>query len=77
MRSVVVGFRVHNSGLCQRALEPCITVTRFLSSTLLSFLFLGSPIKTISRKKGTLTIMGLLRNLGNPSSEIVAQAPPK
>ena len=38
------------------------SITRFPSSTRLPFFFLGSPIKTDSRKKGALIIKGLLGN---------------
>ena len=47
------------------ARELLVFVSRFPSSTLLPFFFLGSLIKPIiSRKKGTLIIKGLLGNLG-------------
>ena len=40
------------------------SIPRFLSSALLPFLFLESPLLKLSiRKKGTLSVKGLLRNL--------------
>ena len=39
---------------------------RYPSSTLLPFLFWVSSLKLNNRKKGTLTINGLLGNLGTP-----------
>ena len=42
-------------------------ITRFLSSTLLPFYFGASLLKPNTRKKGTLIIMGSLRNLDKGS----------
>ena len=62
-----IQLRNHNPRVILESGSGFKITTRFLGSTLLPFLFRVPLLKLNIRKKGTLIIKGLLRNLDNLS----------